>query len=104
MRESSKIVPWALHLQKVQTSRQSFSKGAPHAIAFERRFITDDRYILGLSDEYMIETEAGHKAAKSLRSLRERPALRDRAGTGVAQTQSRGLAGLQLSGETLSPY
>ena len=81
-----------------------FQQRASHAIAFERRFITDDRYILGLSDEYMIETEAGHKAAKSLRSLRERPALRDRAGTGVAQTQSRGLAGLQLSGETLSPY
>src|SRR2546425_11859859 len=31
-------------------------------------------------------------------------APRDRAGTGMARTQSCGLAGLQLSGETLSPY
>ena len=39
----------------------------------------------GYSNEYMIKTEAGHKARKSLLSLRERRPP-DRAGTGVSQT------------------
>src|SRR6267142_1422325 len=57
--KSSKIV-WARHFQKgpdLAPARYSFSPKAAHPITFKTGFITDDRYILGLSlsDEHTVK-------------------------------------------------
>jgi hypothetical protein len=57
-----------------------------------------------LSDEYMIETEAGYKAAKSLLSLRERRVSAIVPGPVCPRPRIAVRQQLSDSGETVSPY